>query len=68
MVLILGSLAIFLALSNVYLILRLRALRKKPAPTLEAAQLMHDLTVNGGALLQVRVLDPEGLFLMRGGR
>jgi len=52
---------------NVVLVLKLRAARKKPQPTTEASQLLHDLTANGGALVRLTVMDPEGLLMWRGG-
>lgn len=66
------ALASLLGLSlaaNLGLVLHVRSLktnlqrtRKAPAPTLEAEQLLHDLT-RGGSVVRVIPLNPEELFL-----
>jgi cell division protein FtsB len=40
--------------------------RIKKEPTLDARQLLHDLT-HGGAVVKVSVIDPSGLLIYRGG-
>lgn len=37
--------------------------RKKPAASYEAQQLLHDLTKKGGAILKIEVVDASNLFL-----
>jgi hypothetical protein len=63
-------LAVILAISllfSAYLYALLRRSRRKPGPvpTLEAEQLLHDLTANGQAVLRVTVIDPRNLLLRR---
>jgi hypothetical protein len=47
---------------NAFLFFRLKHSKKQPAPTLDAQTLLHDL-MQGGAVLRITVLNPEGLFL-----
>lgn len=42
---------------------RIKEARKRPAPTLTAEELLHDLTRRGYAVLKVEVIDADNLFL-----
>lgn len=55
---------------NITLAILVMRLKKTPkaVPTIEAKDLLHDLTNKGQALLKVIVLDPDGLFITRTGR
>lgn len=64
----LGALALLSVIVNFILIHKLRAVRAKPQMALDAKDLIHDLTKKGAALVRIQVLDPEGLFMTRGGR
>lgn len=54
--------------TNVYLLLLLRHLKKRPTKQLDttAQDLLHDLTTRGQAVLKVEVLDPSRFLLWRG--
>lgn len=43
---------------------RLERAKKSPAPTLDARQILHDLTVEGKTVLKIERLDTDGLFQM----
>ena len=59
-------LAVSVALDILLLTLLRRAKKKPPAaPSLDATQLLHDLTTTGQAVLHVTVIDPKNLFLRR---
>lgn len=51
---------------NAYLLYTRRLWKRKP-PTQDARQLLADLT-NGGAIVRVTVIDPEGLMVYRSAR
>jgi len=55
-------------IANAFLAYRLF---KSPATlqkTTDAKDLIHDLTRRGQAVVKIEVLDPEGMFITRGGR
>ena len=61
-----GFLAVAFALSlalNSFQYYLAKSLKKKPRPDTTAADLLHDLTRNGHAILRVEVIDPANLFL-----
>ena len=61
-----GFLAIALSLSlacNAFQAYIARSLKKKPRPDTTAADLLHDLTRQGQAVIRVEVIDPANLFL-----
>ena len=53
---------------SITLYLRLKNHVKRPSPTLDAKDLIHDITKHGSALVRIHVLDPEGLFISKAGR
>lgn len=55
-------------LANIYAVFKIKTLIKQPAPTLDARDLLHDLTAKGGAAIKIQVIDPENLFIIRKGR
>lgn len=57
-----GLLAASLA-CNVFLAYIARTLKKKPRPDTTAADLLHDLTRRGQAIIRVEVIDPANLML-----
>lgn len=64
-ILVSSLLAISIGL-NAVLFLKLKSQVKEYK--LDAKDLIHDLTKRQKALVEIRVLDPEGLFFMKGGR
>ena len=60
---VLGLILLISAPLNVYLFARLRQAKKKPAPTYDAQDLLHDLTQRGQAVLRVQVIDAANLML-----
>lgn len=60
-----GSIITLSIILNFYLYRRTKLLRKIPAPSIEALQMLHDLT-HGGAIVKVTVLDPSGLLIYKG--
>lgn len=59
-------LAIFLVVSLAYNFHQHKESKKKHKLSVDARQLLHDLT-NSGAVVRVTVLDPTGLLYYRGG-
>jgi hypothetical protein len=59
---VLGSVCLFFATTSVLLYRWGVAQRKKPQPSIEAAQMMRDL-MNGGATVHVKVLDTDALMI-----
>lgn len=55
-------------LANIFAIYKIKSLEKTPAPTLEARDLLHDLTTKGRSALRIEVIDPENLFIVRRGK
>lgn len=53
---------------NIYLAIRLKKQKSKPTQTTDAKDLLFDIMSRGRALVEIKVLDPEGLFITRGGR
>ena len=46
-----------------FLLEQIRVAEKKPAPTLEAETLLHDLTRQGSAVVRLEVVDARNLML-----
>lgn len=47
-----------------YLLLRKKT-KPEPRHTVDAAQLLHDLTAHGSAVVRVEVIDPSHFYLRR---
>ena len=54
-------LLIFSLAMNIILVLRLRRLKTSPKQSVDARQLLHDLT-KGRAIVKIEILDPSELF------
>jgi len=52
---------IFSLAMNIILVLRLRRLKTSPKQSVDARQLLHDLT-KGRAIVKIEILDPAELF------
>lgn len=50
-------------LLNLWQFHAIRRKRRSPAPTLDAQDLLHDLTARGAAILKVEVINPANLML-----
>lgn len=61
---LLGFLLLSCSLNGWFFIQQRRQSKKQPL-SVDAKQLLHDLT-NGGAIVRVTVIDPEGLMVYRG--
>ena len=63
---IIALLALSLA-GNIFAIFKIRKIKKAPVATTDARDLLHDITTRGRAVLDIRVIDPENLFVVRRG-
>lgn len=58
------SLALFVSvIFNARQFLQRKIERKKPAPTIEAQDLLHDLLARGNAIVRIEVIDAANLLL-----
>ena len=68
MILIYLSIVLFVSLSaNIFAIFKIKSIKKQPTQTMDARDLIHDITKRGRAVVQIQVLDPENLFVIRRG-
>jgi len=54
--------------ANVFSFFKIKKLTKDPKLTTDASDLLHDLTKRGRAVIDMKVIDPENLFVVRRGR
>ena len=54
--------------ANAFAYWKIKKLKSDPKPTIDASDLLHDLTKRGHAVLNIKVIDPENLFVVRRGR
>jgi hypothetical protein len=67
MIYISALLALSLAV-NIYAAYKFKTLVSNSKMTTEASDLLHDITKRGRAVIDIRVIDPENLFIVRKGR
>jgi hypothetical protein len=54
--------------ANIYAAYKFKTLVQNSKMTTEASDLLHDITKRGRAVIDIRVIDPENLFIVRKGR
>lgn len=63
----LGTVLIVSIAANIFAYIKIKSTLKQPIKTIDAQDLLHDITRRGRAIVRVEVLDPENLFVVRRG-